>query len=152
MQAIAAARRRRTRVVALACVVLPLTLVAPRAEATTPTEYMMAWYINHERVIRGIPAMHLYEPFTVMAHKHSAAMAAKNLLYHNPYLVAWLSPWPWKIIGENVGYGWGVYSLHLAFMASPAHRSNILDPRFRYFGVGNVWSGGKLWTTVIFYG
>jgi uncharacterized protein YkwD len=35
-------------------------------------------------------------------------------------------------------------------MASPAHRANILDRRWRGVGVGVVSSGGYLWVTEIF--
>ncbi len=41
-------------------------------------------------------------------------------------------------VGENVGYATTVYSVHKALMASPAHRANILDRRWRGVGVGVV--------------
>jgi uncharacterized protein YkwD len=48
------------------------------------------------------------------------------------------------LVGENIGYGLPRRSspaLQVRFwMASPAHRANILNPRFRAAGLG-IWSG-----------
>ena len=46
--------------------------------------------------------------------------------------------------------GYSVRELHRAFLRSPAHRANILDPRKRVVGVGLVSSGGRLWVTELF--
>ena len=37
-------------------------------------------------------------------------------------------------------------------MASPVHRQNILDARFRQAGVGVVVREGRAWVTLFFYG
>ncbi len=79
-------------------------------------------------------------------------MAAKNRLYHNPYLAKWLSGFDWNILGENVGYGGSITSLHSAFMASPGHRANNLSKAYKRVGVGVVVKNGRIWITVIFKG
>ena len=56
----------------------------------------------------------------------------------------------WRVLGENVGFGGDVRSLHKAFMESPAHRDNILFDRYRHVGVGVKRSGGLMWVTVVF--
>jgi uncharacterized protein YkwD len=47
-------------------------------------------------------------------------------------------------VGENIGYGLRRRSAPAAqvrnWMASPAHRANILNPRYRAAGLG-IWSG-----------
>jgi uncharacterized protein YkwD len=37
-------------------------------------------------------------------------------------------------------------------MHSPAHRSNILNARYRRIGIGVVKARGVVWVTTIFYG
>lgn len=46
----------------------------------------------------------------------------------------------WSLLGENVGVGScsNLPALWYAFMTSPGHRANILDPRWQYAGVGVV--------------
>ena len=34
-----------------------------------------------------------------------------------------------------------------AFIASPGHYANIVDPEFTHIGVGVVWDGSRLFTT-----
>jgi uncharacterized protein YkwD len=45
------------------------------------------------------------------------------------------------MVGENLGWGIGArngspMAVFMSWMRSPEHRANILDPRFRDFGVG----------------
>ncbi|MCH7789750.1 MAG: CAP domain-containing protein [Acidobacteria bacterium] len=44
----------------------------------------------------------------------------------------------WLKIGENVGYGGSIEIVQNAYMKSPGHRANILDPSFNFMGVGVV--------------
>ncbi len=53
----------------------------------------------------------------------------------------------WAKLGENVGTGPDVASVMDAFIASPGHYANIVDPEFTHIGVGVVWDGGRLYTT-----
>lgn len=126
---------------------------APKhADATTSSERSMGHLINKARAAAGRPSLRLNETLSNYARKHSKIMATKNRLYHNPFLASWLGHLNWRILGENVGVGGSVSSLHRAFMASPGHRANNLDRRYKSFGIGIVSSGGRLWVTVIFYG
>jgi uncharacterized protein YkwD len=40
--------------------------------------------------------------------------------------------------------------MHRAFMHSPGHRANILNPAFRQAGIGIVKINGNLWVTEVF--
>ena len=42
----------------------------------------------------------------------------------------------WCMLGENVGYGGTPQIIERAYMASPGHRRNILDPHWDSAGVG----------------
>lgn len=54
---------------------------------------------------------------------------------------------PWAKLGENVGTGPDVGSIMNAFVASPGHYANIVDPEFTHIGVGVVWDGNRMYTT-----
>lgn len=41
-----------------------------------------------------------------------------------------------RAIGENVGAGGDLASIYAAFLASPRHRANLLDPRWNWVGTG----------------
>ncbi len=75
-------------------------------------------------------------------------MAATNTLAHNPLLAQQVTT-PWTRLGENVGYGGDEASLFQAFVNSSAHRANLLGS-YNAVGIGEVWSGGSLWTTHVF--
>jgi hypothetical protein len=76
-------------------------------------------------------------------------MARTDDLYHNPNLGSAVRNW--QAVGENVGRGGDVPSLHQAFMNSPSHRANILDRDFTEVGVGTYVDGnGILWVTEVF--
>lgn len=49
------------------------------------------------------------------------------------------APKNWMKLGENVGRGGSVNAIHVAYMNSPDHRANILDPSFNQIGAAAVW-------------
>lgn len=49
------------------------------------------------------------------------------------------APANWKKLGENVGRGGTIQVVHDAYMNSPGHRANILDPAFNQMGAAAVW-------------
>jgi uncharacterized protein YkwD len=71
-------------------------------------------------------------------------------LYHTPSDKLRHRVTNWTVIGENVGVGGTVSSLHTAFMNSPAHKDNILYTAFRHVGIGVAKKNGRMWVTVIF--
>ncbi len=77
-------------------------------------------------------------------------MAKRHSLYHTSAESLGRRVTRWRVLGENVGFGGDVRSLHKAFMESPAHRDNILFDRYRHVGVGVKRSGGLMWVTVVF--
>ena len=127
-------------------------LTPTHADATTSSERYLINLINKARASYDRHALRTSDSLSNYARKFSKIMASKNKLYHNPDLAKWLAGWNWTILGENVGVGGSVLSLHKAFMASPGHKRNNLDRRFKNIGVGIVSSGGRLWVTVIFRG
>jgi uncharacterized protein YkwD len=126
---------------------LSLSLLAGTpASAATTLERAMVTKINATRVYHGLRALYFAPDMTTIAHRHSAAMASRHRLYHSDLSKVCC----WRAVAENVGYATTVYSVHKTMMASPSHRANILDRRWRGVGVGVVQSGGYLWVTEIF--
>jgi uncharacterized protein YkwD len=85
-----------------------------------------------------------------VAKVHTRAMVKENSLFHTPSDTLRRRVTNWTTLGENVGVGSTVTSLHEAFMNSPAHRDNILYSSFRHVGVGVMREDGRMWVTVIF--
>jgi len=109
--------------------------------------------INTARSARHISALHLDRHVSRYAFKHSRQMAAKQKLFHTRNLARPLKGTGWHLAGENVGEGATVGAIHQAFMHSPDHRANILEPGYDRVAVG-VYSDADetVWVTVIFYG
>lgn len=147
-------RRTFARLVLIAGLVFGLVSFLPsKAEAATSSaEKQMASLINKSRSSAGRASLTLSGTLSTYARKHSATMMSKNTIFHNSSLARWMSGFDWRILGENVGMGPSITSLHRAFMASPGHRSNNLDKRFKKVGVGVTSKNGRLWVTVIFMG
>ena len=104
---------------------------------------------NAERTSRGLRAMVVKSDLAAVAARHSARMAAKNSLHHNPNLGSEVSGW--QVVGENVGNGGSVDSIHRALMNSPAHRANILATDYTEVGMATVTdSRGVIWVTQVF--
>jgi uncharacterized protein YkwD len=127
--------------------------IVTRSYATVSTQVRtMRSLINATRSSFHRVGLRLNSRLNLVASRHSARMAKLNRLHHNPNLVKDVGDMPWKILGENVGVGNTVQTLHTAFMNSPSHRSNILRSSYRQVGIGVLFSKGRTWVTVVFYG
>ncbi|HUR49373.1 MAG TPA: cell wall-binding repeat-containing protein [Acidimicrobiales bacterium] len=133
-----------------------LVLVGPspsRATAENPQydEWDFLNLINRERRGAGLRPLGMVPGARDVARAWSSAMAANGVLSHNPNFGPQLGQrFPnYLKLGENVGVGGSVTSLHAAFMNSTGHRNNILGD-YSFAGVGVRWTGTKLWVTVNF--
>jgi hypothetical protein len=104
--------------------------------------------INSLRASRGLGAVQSHPVLTAKAQGWAAHMAATGCLCHSN-LSDGVSV-SWSKLGENVGRGPSVGSLHDAFVNSPAHQANMLDGRFNYVGVGVAYGGGQMWVAEVF--
>lgn len=104
--------------------------------------------INASRSSAGLPPVESYWDLADDARRHSNSMAERGELYHSGNLGSVTSGWTG--LGENVGVGLDVSSLHQAFMNSSGHRRNILGD-YNYVGIGvTVDDDGFMWVTAIF--
>jgi uncharacterized protein YkwD len=113
-------------------------------------EKQFASKINQSRLAFGKSKLHLDRELSKAARRHSREMMHSETLYHtpSPTLRNRVTNWVW--LGENVGVGSTVDSLHVAFMHSPEHKDNILFSKYRHVGVGTRQRNGRLWVTVLF--
>jgi hypothetical protein len=123
--------------------------VAPTAAFADSTASMESQFVakmNAARQAAGLRAYVVASDLTSVARQHSAQMASKQSLYHNPNLTTEVKNW--QAVGENVGEGPTVSDIHNAFMNSPEHKANILDHDFTQVGVGvSVDNNGIIWVT-----
>lgn len=153
-------RRRlgaRQATLLLAMLAVLASLLVPQAAVAASTgqissadEKDFLALVNAERTERGLRPLDMRFGPKQVARDWSQTMAADDKLYHRPDLGG---PFvgAWTRLGENVGVGWGVDSLHTAFMNSPGHRANVLGAGYRWVGVGVVtMDSGKIWVTFNF--
>lgn len=115
--------------------------------------------VNAERVSDGLKKLRLDPELSKAARKHTKEMIQANKknpdrgLFHTTSEQFHKRVTNWTIIGENVGYGGSVSSLHVAFMDSPPHAHNVLTATFTNVGVGaRRDNNGRMWVTFIFQG
>ena len=115
-------------------------------------EQQFARKMNLARSSRSQSKMQLDKQLSKVARRHAWAMANEKDLFHSDMNRLGRRVTNWRTLGENVGMGGSVSSLHQAFMASPGHKANILYGGFEHMGVGTVQKHGTLFVTVVFEG
>ena len=116
----------------------------------TAAERAFASKMNEERRDRGLGTMKLDPELSRVAMKHTKEMTSANTLMHTTTTALTRRVTNWVTLGENVGVGAEVGTLHSAFMNSPAHKDNILHSSYNNVGVGVGSAAGRMWVTVIF--
>lgn len=93
--------------------------------------------INRLRAGRGLSMLTVHSELVSVGRRWAASMATADRISHNSKLASQVSA-DWVKLGENVGVGMTVDRLHAAFVNSPSHYRNLVDPAFNYIGVGVV--------------
>jgi uncharacterized protein YkwD len=111
----------------------------------TADETRSGQLVESARASAGVGGLVRRADLDQIARAQAVRMAAADEIFHNPHLAADADSagLPWLRLGENVGVGPDVEAIHNAFMASPHHRENILDPRYTAIGVGIVQGLGS---------
>ncbi len=107
--------------------------------------------VNRERTVRGESALRIDAHLAQAAQSHTESMAGGNYFDHTEpsgntpldrmrsagYIYSSRLGYD---VGENIAWGTGTLStpsaIVAAWMASPGHRANILDPRYRDTAIG----------------
>jgi uncharacterized protein YkwD len=145
-------------VLVLGCVTA-MVASAPRATAAsvTATGYAnrLLTLVNEVRAWYGLPLLIETDGTNTVASDWTQQLAAAHRLSHNPDLthdLATHGSGTWRSCGENVGDGvvGDPDGLFAAYIHSPEHRANILDPSYQYVGVAVVFTGSRAWNTFDF--
>ena len=106
---------------------------------------------NQDRAAQGLPALQWSPALARGAEAHAQIMVQEPALSHQypgePPLVvrARQAGVRFQTVAENIASGWSADQINTAWMSSPSHRENILDPRLNALGVAVVRRGGQLY-------
>jgi uncharacterized protein YkwD len=123
---------------------------APTPAPVDPNEAATQFFdaTNAARAGAGLGPLAWRADVAGMAVSHSVEMAQQGTIWHGGFVSqANLHALNASSMGENVGMGGDVASIHDAFMNSPHHRENILDGGFNQVGIGVIVSGGAVYVT-----
>jgi hypothetical protein len=134
---------------------LAIGLVLGVAAATRPAnaqiflrvdELLSRTLVNASRATTGAGPLTESPQLDVMARAQAARMAARGDIYHNPNLASDISAsgLAWLRVGENVGVGPDIPVIHAAFLASPHHRENLMNPAYTLMGMGVAPGTGNM--------
>jgi hypothetical protein len=99
--------------------------------------------INDLRVSKGLPILVVNDNLVAKARSWAAGMAAAGRIWHSTLSDGITADW--QKLGENVGMGGSVDGLHAAFVASPHHYENLVDPDFSTVGIGIAMNGSTIY-------
>src|ERR1700730_2921709 len=133
------------RIAALAAIVLLTTSSSVYAQAeVSSAERALFDDLNRERSAKGLPALHWDAALASAAREHASRMAQRNVLSHQlpgePQIQdrATQAGARFTTIAENIAVAPNSATIHSAWMQSPHHRENILDPGLNGVGIGVV--------------
>lgn len=130
--------------------------LATAAHAQTylePEEAQSLALLNQTRADVGRAGLPRNGALDGIARAQAVRMADRGDIYHNPNLSADADAagLDWQRLGENVGTGPDVQSIHDAFVASPNHYDNMIWPTYNAIGVGVVPGGdGRIYIAHVF--
>lgn len=143
---------RHRRAVAIGVAIL-LTTLAPMLVTTTPARAAAGheqWFvaqINRLRASVGAAPLAVDGNMAALAAGHTGDMITAGQLFHADRLSTGVSG-SWAKLGENVGRGGTREVVWRAFVESPTHHANLVDPGFTHVGISVQYDGsGQLWTT-----
>lgn len=115
--------------------------------------------INGARAAEKTAAIALDAGLSKVAQAHADAMMKARLLGHDvgdgdPAARVTEAGLTWKLVGENVAKAKTERAAHRAIYASPSHRANVLDARFKKVGLGIASDPktGYLWIAELYGG
>lgn len=140
----------RLRILSTALVLaIGAVLVSPAVPALAGESETILSLVNRSRAAAGLGALQRNSAMDGVALAWANHLASTGKLAHNPSYSAQI-PGGWSNAGENVAQGQPSGSaMHEAWMASPAHRANILG-RFTDVGIAFISAGGTTWGVEVF--
>jgi uncharacterized protein YkwD len=115
-------------------------------ESSQPELDAVREWVNRSRADAGLPPLQENMVLDVKADRWAQGMRDACRIWHSR--LADGAPPNWAKLGENVGMGGTIEQIHVAYMNSPGHRANVLDPRFTQIGTAAVWGECRGYRTV----
>ncbi len=122
---------------------------APASLTAADAESRFLTLIDELRVSVGLGPLVRHPELDAAAQRWTDVMAGDGDLRHAADLAEGLTV-DWMAVGENVGVHWvhDVDALFQAFVDSPGHYANLVDPQYTHVGVGVTFGAdGRIWTT-----
>lgn len=122
----------------------------PPATGSVAEQYLFS-AANAERAQRGLQPLRWDETLHRAAQRHAGEMAARESISHQYPGELDLAARgraagaKFTVISENVAEAWSAPVIHDAWMQSPDHRANLLDPRVDSIGISVMRRGGQLY-------
>ncbi|MEZ5342884.1 MAG: CAP domain-containing protein [Acidimicrobiales bacterium] len=126
-----------------------LSATSAATAGTSDDEALFIALINDLRASKGLAPLSSHPDLRAGAASWTATLVNNGELSHAPDLSAGVTV-NWAKLGENVGVASAGQTQQLfdAFVASPSHYQNLVDPDFAYIGVAVMYDDtGRMWTT-----
>ncbi len=143
--------RAFVRIISLVSIATLGTSYSVHAQSeVTSAEHTLFDDLNLERSSRGIAVLQWDEALASAARDHAFRMAQRNVLSHQLPGEAPVqdrathSGARFSLIAENIAVAPTPANIHSAWMQSPHHRENILDPQLNVVGIAVVKGGDGL--------
>ncbi len=141
-------RRKLATILIAATMVLALNPGQSAQAADPGAEADLANRVNILRNQHGLGGVTTHAVLTAKAEAWAQHMADTGCLCHSnlPDGVTV----GWRKLGENIGRGPDLTSIHQALINSPPHYENMVDPAFHWIGVGIAYGGGQMYVAEVF--
>ena len=147
----------RLRLIATILVFIVVAALAPTSPASAQSytrdaamESGFLANLNAQRASRGVAPLTLNSSMSNAAAGWTSQMVNGDFLAHAGDIISG-TPAGWTKVGENVGRGKTVASLTTAFMNSPGHARNVLDPDYTHVGIAVVvHPTGRVYTCLLY--
>jgi cysteine-rich secretory family protein len=132
---------------------VPRASSLPAGRPSNSAEQMLYDAVNHERASLGLRQLQWDTALANAARLHTSLLANHDTLSHRFNGEADLQTRlrmagaNFSLVAENVAQAPDVESLHVAWMNSPPHRANILDPQVNSIGIAIERRGNEYFAT-----
>ena len=109
--------------------------------------------VNRERAAEDLPPLQWDPTLAAAARRHNMRMAEERLIEHQYSGEDSLRDRAasagahFSMVAENIAVGQDAEAIHMAWMHSPGHRGNILDPQLTAIGIAAVNRRGYMFAT-----
>lgn len=114
-----------------------LATLTTACESTPEERNLVIDLVNQSRAANGHGPVRMNEKLNEKADRWAGKLRDSCSLSHSRLSDG--APDEWLKLGENVGYGGAIEQVHEAYLNSPGHKANIMDPAFNSVGAAAVW-------------